>query len=150
MFTIDFPAYNFRLKEENGRRYVFDIIRKKMVQITPEEWVRQHLLHYLVNTLHYPAGFIAVEYAIALNDLKKRCDIVVFNRSHAPAFIIECKKPDIELNQQIFDQAGRYNLTLKVPFIAISNGTHNMVAQINFAESSFQLLNAFPGYEQLG
>jgi hypothetical protein len=146
MFTIAFPEYNFRLKEENGKRFVFDIIRKKFVVITPEEWVRQHLLYYLTETLNYPRTYIAVEYALMLNGLKKRCDIVVFNRAHVPVFIIECKKPEIPLSQPVIDQAGRYNLKMKVPYVAISNGTDNMVAAVDFENNGFLFLNEYPDY----
>jgi hypothetical protein len=149
MFTINFPNYNFKLKEDNGKKYVFDIVRKQYIFITPEEWVRQHLLYFLIEDLQYPKSFISVEHSISLNGLKKRCDIVVFNKFHAPAFIIECKKPEFNLNQTVFDQAGRYNLELKVPFLAISNGNQNIVSVIDKEKKVFRFLNNFPNYNDL-
>jgi type I site-specific restriction endonuclease len=149
MFTVEFPSFDFNVKTENGKRYIFDIIRKKFILNTPEEWVRQHIVHYLISEKNYQKNYISVEHAIELNGLRKRCDIVVFNRQFQPAFIIECKKPEIDLTQHIFDQAGRYNLKLKVPFVAITNGTQNMVATVDFSNSSFKLLQSYPRFEDL-
>jgi type I site-specific restriction endonuclease len=149
MFTIDFPEFSFKVKTENGKRYIYDIARKKHVVITPEEWVRQNILHYLTEVKKYPLNFIAVEYALQLNGLNKRADILIYNAYHTPVLIIECKKPEIALNQNIFIQAARYNLTLKVPFIAITNGTENMLAKVDFENETHEFLNDFPAFETL-
>jgi len=149
MFTIHFPEFDFKVKTENGKRLIFDIVRKKYVTITPEEWVRQHILHYLIEVKQYPQGFISVEHALAVNNMPKRCDVLVFNKLFQPALIIECKQPDIALAQNIFDQAGRYNLTLQVPYLAITNGTHNMAAQLHLKTGTILFLKDYPEYEAL-
>lgn len=149
MFTIHFPEFDFKVKTENGKQLIFDNIRKKFVVITPEEWVRQHIIHYLITVKKYPVNFIAVEHAITVNNLQKRCDIVVFNKLFQPKLIVECKQPEISLAQNIFDQAGRYNLTLQVPYLAITNGVDNMVAQIDLQNSNYTFLNNYPEYELL-
>jgi hypothetical protein len=149
MFTIDFPEFSFKVKTENNKRLIFDVVRKKYVVITPEEWVRQNILHYLVYIKTYPLNFISVEHALKLNGLNKRADILIYNTHYAPALIIECKKPEIVLNQNIFSQAARYNLTLKVAFIAITNGTENMLAKVDLENETHEFLNDFPAFETL-
>jgi hypothetical protein len=149
MFTIHFRDFDFKVKTENGKQQIFDRVRKKFVVITPEEWVRQHIVHFLIEEKQYPENFISVEHAISVNNMLKRCDIVVYNKAFKPMLIVECKQPDIALAQHIFDQAGRYNLTLQVPFLAITNGTENMVAEIDLLNSNYTFLNNYPEYEAL-
>ncbi len=149
MFIIHFPEFDFKVKTENGKRLIFDKARKKYVAITPEEWVRQHILHYLIDVKRYPVGFISVEHAIAVNNMQKRCDIVVFDKRFRPALIVECKQPEIALAQNIFDQAGRYNLTLQVPYLAITNGTDNMAAQLDLKTGRIDFLEDYPEYGAL-
>lgn len=124
---LKYPPFNVRMRADNGSPMIFDLIRKKWLQLTPEEWVRQHLLNYLVNIEGYPASSIAVEKELKLNDTKKRFDIVVYNRRLQPYLIIECKAPYIALDQIVIDQALRYNLSLKAPYLMISNGMTDLV-----------------------
>lgn len=144
LFQINFQEYSFRVKQADGKQMIFDIVRKKFIVITPEEWVRQNLLHYLIFEKKYPQHLFAIEHGINLNGLQKRCDMVVFNKDYQPAMIIECKKPEIELSNTIFEQAARYNLTLQVPYLAISNGVENMVAEIDLLNAESKFLNDYP------
>lgn len=122
MITIQFPAPAFRLKNENGSEWIFDPIRKKWVVLTPEEWVRQNFIQYLTSNKDYPASVIAVEKEIRLGELKKRFDILVYDRELKPWMLIECKGLEIELNQAVLDQALRYNMSVPVDYILITNG----------------------------
>ncbi len=120
---LNFPETVFRFKEsKNGSKQIFDCIRKKFVDLTPEEWVRQNLVYYLVNHKQVPVSLMAVEKQLILNGTKRRTDIVVYNSSLAPIFIVECKAPNVELNQSTINQALGYNMVLNVPFVLLSNG----------------------------
>lgn len=122
---LNFPAYNFKLKSQENRNYVFDIIRKKYVLLTPEEWVRQHLLHYLVQEGAYPASLIAVERGLQMNGLQKRFDVLVFDRQAQPLMLVECKSPDVQLTKETFLQAAVYNSQFLCPHILITNGINH-------------------------
>ena len=124
MIKIEYPAYQPKIKDQLGKEFIFDEIRKQWVMLTPEEWVRQNFLQYLIQVKQYPASLIAVEKEIQLGDLTKRFDIVVYDHNTLPWMIIECKEMTVALNEQVLNQALRYNITLNVPYIVISNGTH--------------------------
>lgn len=121
MVKITYPEHNFRFKEEAGKECIFDEVRCKWVRLTPEEWVRQNFIQYLVQAKRYPAVVMAVEKTIKLGELKKRCDIVVY-RSSKPWMIIECKETDVPLNDAVASQIFRYNITLDVPYLVVTNG----------------------------
>jgi hypothetical protein len=123
MIKIDYPAYQPKVKTTNAKEYIFDEVRKRWVILTPEEWVRQNFLQYLLQVKKYPASLIAVEKVISLGDLKKRFDIVVYKNAE-PWMIVECKEPTVGLNRKVLDQVLRYNITLKVPFLTITNGNY--------------------------
>lgn len=122
---LNFPAYNFKLKSQENRNYVFDIIRKKYVVLTPEEWVRQHLLHYLIEEAGYPASLIAVERGLQMNGLQKRFDVLVFNRQSEPLLLVECKSPETVLTKDTFLQAAVYNSQFACRHILITNGINH-------------------------
>lgn len=122
MIAVQYPEPGFKTKVENGTRYIFDKIRKSWLVLTEEEWVRQNFINYLVNGLNYPSAFIALEKEIQLHDLKKRFDILVYNRHHEPWMMIECKGADIPLSEDVLQQALRYNVSVPVKFIIITNG----------------------------
>lgn len=121
MIRIEYPLYNFRFKEEDGKEFIFDEIRKQWLKLTPEEWVRQNFLQYLIQTKKYPASLIAVEKEIKLGELKKRCDIVVY-KNDIPWMIIECKEMNVPVNNAVAAQIFNYNQTLDVSFLIITNG----------------------------
>ncbi|MEP7142322.1 MAG: type I restriction enzyme HsdR N-terminal domain-containing protein [Ferruginibacter sp.] len=124
MIKIVYPPYQPKIKNQQDKEFIFDEIRKQWIMLTPEEWVRQNFLQYLIRVKKYPASLVAVEKEIQLGDLIKRFDIVVYDRNITPWMIIECKEMDVALTGQVLNQALRYNISLNVPFIVITNGSH--------------------------
>lgn len=124
MIKIEYPAYQPKIKKQLGKEFIFDEIRKQWMMLTPEEWVRQNFLQYLIQVKKYPSSLIAVEKEIQLGELAKRFDIVVYDQNTKPWMIIECKEMEVALNEQVLNQALRYNITLNVPYIILTNGTH--------------------------
>jgi|SRR5690606_28627591 len=146
MITLQFPAHPFTIKEEEGRRFIFDNFRKKYVQLTPEEWVRQNILVYLTHVLNYPKGLIAVEREIKINGLKKRYDIVVYSRDQKPWMLAELKSPEINLSQSTVEQIMRYHQILQTPYWLLSNGQQTFCAAIT--NHSVNWLISLPAFEQ--
>lgn len=134
MLSIEYPGFPFKMKEEDGRHTIFDEVRKKWVRFTPEEWVRQNFIQYLLQTKKYPASIIAVEKEIKLGDLKKRCDIVVY-KDHLPWMIVECKEQDVELTDAVVQQVLRYNIKLDVAYLVITNGSNSFAVQLMNGEA---------------
>ncbi len=124
MIKIDFPKNELNIKKENGTDKVFDPLRKKWLQLTKEEWVRQNFLQYLTQIRNYPSSLIAIEKEIKVGELKKRCDIVIYNREHIPWMIVECKEMDVQLGPAVLDQALRYHITLLCDYLVITNGSY--------------------------
>lgn len=149
MFTIPFGDYPFKVRVESGQRQIFDVVRKKYVAATPEELVRQHVLHHLITDKHYPPSLLAIEYPLKLYETSKRCDIVVFNQQHRPAMIVECKAPTVKLTDKAFRQAARYNLKLQVPFLLIGNGEAFECGVVNHQKQETRLLGRVPEYDEL-
>jgi len=143
MVSIQYPHNDFRMKAEDDKEFIFDEFRKSWVRLTPEEWVRQNILHYLTKTKNYPASLIAVETEIRLNDLRKRCDIVVY-KNHTPWMIIECKEMNVPLNAAVLEQVLRYNIQLSVPYISITNGNEIYVWLLENGKAIEQV--AFPDF----
>lgn len=139
--------YKYRIKEKNNKRLIFDIVRKKYVVLTPEESVRQYLVHYLVYEKGYPRSMIAIEKKLVVNSLEKRADIVCYDSDGIPNLLIECKSPDIVISQSVFDQAAIYNLTLGVKYLAISNGKQTLCCEIDQANSHIFYLDEIPAFE---
>lgn len=130
MIKIEYPSYQPKIKEEAGKELIFDEFRKRWVVLTPEEWVRQNFLQYLTQTKKYPASLIAVEKEIKLGEMKKRFDIVVYDKETKPWMIIECKEMNMQLNKAVLEQVLRYNITLKVPYLVITNGSYCKALQV--------------------
>jgi len=128
---LNFPKANLKLTKEGEVHYVWCIIRKKKLVLTPEEWVRQHLVHYLINDLQIPVGRIASELTIKVNDLVRRCDIVVFDEFAQPKMIVECKAPDIPITENVFYQIAQYNRKLNVNVLIMTNGMEHFCCEIN-------------------
>ena len=124
MVKIEYPEYHPKIKKENNTEFVFDEYRKRFVVLTPEEWVRQNFLQYIIQTKKYPASLIAIEKEIKLGELKKRCDIVVYNRNAEPWMIIECKEMKAALNENVLVQILRYHITLPAKYLVITNGSY--------------------------
>lgn len=122
MIAVNYPPPAFKIKQENEQHFVFDAIRKTWLLLTEEEWVRQNFIQYLVTELHYPSTLIALEKELELNGLKKRFDVLVYDQEHQPWMLIECKAPQIELNDAALEQVLRYHMSIPVPFLVITNG----------------------------
>src|SRR5579884_1757202 len=120
MIKVRFPEPNFRIKKEEGKPYIFDTIRKTWLLLTEEEWVRQNFVNYLIHSLNYPSSVIALEKEIMLNDLKKRFDILIYDKQHKPWMLIECKEPKVNLSEDVLQQVLRYNISVPVEFIVIT------------------------------
>lgn len=122
MIKLNLPAFDYKLKKADGKVWIFDGIRKKYVVLTPEEWVRQHVVQYMLNHLGYPKSLIRVEVSLTYNSLDKRADVIVFDREGKPWMVVECKAPDLTLTQSVAMQVATYNKSLQAPFVVITNG----------------------------
>lgn len=131
MIKIEYPPYQPKIKTEHEKEFIFDEIRKRWVVLTPEEWVRQNFLQYLTQIKKYPASLIAVEKEIKVGELKKRFDIVIYDAETRPWMIVECKEMNVKLDKAVLDQALRYNITLNVPYLVITNGSYCMAYLCN-------------------
>mgnify|MGYP000992830828 FL=1 len=149
MQKLNFPKYNFRFKSNENKTLIFDIIRKKFVILTPEEWVRQHTLHFLITEKKYPVSYINVEKQLLLNDTVKRYDIVIFKNDGDVEIIIECKAPSITINQVSFDQIARYNLALNSNLLMVTNGLTHYFCKMDIKNKKYIFLRDLPKYEQL-
>ncbi|WP_396164126.1 type I restriction enzyme HsdR N-terminal domain-containing protein [Flavobacterium sp.] len=149
MKKLNFPTYSFRFKNSENKVAIFDEIRKKFILLTPEEWVRQHTLHYLVQDNKYPKSYINVEKLIKINTLNKRYDIVVFQPNGSIFLLIECKAPEVAITQKTFDQIARYNLALKAKYLMVTNGLNHYFCQMDFENKKYIFLSELPQYENL-
>ena len=149
MQKLNLPEYSFRIKTTEGKSYIFDSLRKKYVRLTPEEWVRQNFVQFLIAEKNYSVSLITVEAAVKVNGNPQRADLVVFDRSGNPALVAEFKAPEIKISQQTFDQIVRYNMQLKVKFLIVSNGLDHFCCQINYADNSYLYLAEIPNFSDL-
>ena len=147
MQDLNFPKFDYRFKSTENKVSIFDIIRKKFVICQPEEWVRQHCVHYLISNKSYPKSLINVEKELTVNGLKKRYDIVIFNPNGSIFLIIECKAPKIVIKQDTFDQIARYNLTLNAQFLMVTNGLNHYYCQMDFENEHYKFLKDIPDYK---
>jgi type I site-specific restriction endonuclease len=145
---LNLPEYPFRLKQEFGVYHIFDELRKKYLVLTPEEWVRQHVVQYIIQEKGYPKSLIQLEGGLKLNSLQKRTDVVVFNTSGEKILLIECKAPSVKITQSVFDQIARYNFIHKVPLLFVSNGLQHYVCKIDIKESNYQFVEQLPHFEK--
>lgn len=141
--------YDITIREHEGHREVLDIVRQRYVALTPEEWVRQNLIHHLHHALGYPLEVMQVEGGISLNGLSKRCDIVIYDATTRPVMIVETKKSEVSINQKVADQACRYNLVLQVPYLLLSNGRQTLCLQVSSTEPHLRQLARIPKWEEL-
>ena len=146
MQQLNLPTYKFRIKNTKNKYAIFDIIRKKYVILTPEEWVRQHIIHYLIEEKKYPVSLIGVEKKLTVNKLTKRTDILVFNNKGFPHIIIECKAPSVSINQNAFDQIARYNLKLNANYLFVTNGLNHYSCKMDFENEAYIFLESIPDY----
>lgn len=146
MIQLNFPNHSFRFKNSKNKPYIFDEIRKKFVVLTPEEWVRQNTIQYLLQEKHYSKSHINVEKLVKLNDISKRYDIVVFKPNGEILLLIECKAPEIQINQTTFDQIARYNLVLKADYLMVTNGLNHYFCHMDFENEKYIFLKELPNY----
>jgi len=146
---LNLPKQVFRFKEEKEKTYIFDDFRKKYVVLTPEEWVRQNFLMYLVNEKNYPPSLIAVEAGLKLFKTLKRTDIVVYNKQGDPLLIIECKSPEVGINEKVFDQIVRYNMALQVNYLVVTNGMDHYCCQLDYEKQTYNFLKSIPNYTDI-
>ncbi|MHB1177736.1 MAG: type I restriction enzyme HsdR N-terminal domain-containing protein [Daejeonella sp.] len=143
---LNLPRYAFRLKQENNITCIFDEIRKKFLVLTPEEWVRQHFVQFLIKEKKYPRSLIKMEGGLKLNSLQKRSDILLFNNSGEKIMLVECKAPSVKISQETFDQVARYNFIHRVKYVVVSNGLKHFCSEIDFEKGSYNFLNELPEY----
>lgn len=148
MQTLNFPTYSFRFKSSENTLSIFDIIRKKFVYLQPEEWVRQHVVHFLAETKRYPKIRINVEKQLQVNQLKKRYDVVVFNPSGSVEILVECKAPNVEITQATFDQIARYNHELRAKYLMVTNGLVHYYCQMDHIQEKYSFLEDIPDFRR--
>lgn len=146
MQQLNFPTYSFRFKNNENKVAIFDEIRKKFVILTPEEWVRQNVVRFLLEEKKYSKSYINVEKLIKINDLNKRYDIVVFQPNGEIFLLIECKAPEVQITQQTFDQIARYNLVLNAQYLMVTNGLNHYFCQMDFENEKYNFLKELPDY----
>ena len=149
MKELNLPQYSFKIRGKDEEEMILDPLRRKYVRLTPEEWVRQNFVQYLITEGKYPAGLIGIEVMFSLNKLKRRVDILVHNRSGQPVMIVECKSPDIKIDDKVFDQIVNYNMSFKVPYIVVTNGIDHYACKIDHLENKYEFLLVIPLYEDL-
>ena len=149
MQALQLPTYDIRLKETNGKTQVFDPLRRKFVALTPEEWVRQHFVNYLIHYKGYPQGLMGNEVKIQLNNTVKRCDTVLYRKDLSAQMIIEYKAPHIVITQNVFNQITRYNMVLKVDYLIVSNGLQHYCCKIDYNTMQCTFLRDIPAYTEL-
>lgn len=149
MLSLNLPAFETKITTREGKNVIFDIIRKRYVALTPEEWVRQHFVNYLIAHKGFPQSLMANEVNLNLNGTKKRCDTVLYKRDLSARVIIEYKAPHIEITQHVFDQITRYNMVLKVDYLIVSNGIQHYCCLMDYENQSYTFLKEIPNYQSL-
>lgn len=146
MQKLNLPSYTFKTKSNENKMLIFDNLRKKYVVLTPEEWVRQHFVEYLVKEKNYPVSLIAIEKQLTINNRKKRTDILIFNSNGKPNIIVECKAPSVKITQDTFDQIARYNLKLDADYLVITNGLEHYYCSLDKENETYVFLRDIPSY----
>jgi hypothetical protein len=149
MLQLNLPEYNFRIKKKEDKFLIFDSQRRRYVKLTPEEWVRQHFIRFLIEVKGYPAALLAVEKQLILNGMKKRCDAVLFNMEAEPFMIFEFKAPGVILNQDTFDQVAVYNSKFKVDLFIVSNGLEHYCCKVNTETARYEFFPEIPDYNSI-
>lgn len=149
MYELNLPKYGIKIANENGHLTIFDVLRRKYVALTPEEWVRQHFVHYLIGHKGYPQTLMANEIQLAIGNKKLRCDSVLYDRSLKPRMIIEYKAPTVNITQKVFDQITVYNMLLHVDYLVVSNGIKHYCCQMDYDNQKYLFLEDIPEYKNL-
>jgi len=149
MFALNLPVFEYKIRQQEGKSKIFDPLRRKFVALTPEEWVRQHFVNYLIKDRHFPAGRLSNECNIQLNGLKRRCDTVLYDEYLKPLVIIEYKAPEVQITQTVFNQIATYNMALKVKYLIVSNGLKHYCCRMDYEKQKVDYLEAIPDYSAL-
>lgn len=149
MQALNLPSYPCKIKRSGQNSQIFDPIRRKYVRLSPEEWVRQHFINFLIRVKHVPPNLLAVEMQLDLNGLTKRCDLVVYSRNMKPILLVECKAPEVSITQDTFDQIARYNLVLDVALLSVTNGLSHFYCTMDHRKKSYRFIEDLPLYEAL-
>ncbi len=146
MLSLNFPQYSFRLKNSENKVAVFDVLRKKFVLLTPEEWVRQHVVHFLLKEKNIPQSLLNVEKQLKVHQMIKRYDVVVFKPDGSIWMIVECKAASVPVTQNTFDQIARYNLALKADYLMVTNGLEHYFCQLDYEKEKYHFLKDIPAW----
>lgn len=149
MLLLNLPKYETKICERDGKLQIFDPLRKCHVALTPEEWVRQHFVNFLIESRGFPAALMANEVAITVNGMKRRCDTVVYDKQLQPRVIVEYKAPTVKITKEVFAQISRYNLTLKVDYLIVSNGLQHYCCRMDYPNNSYSFLQEIPEYTKI-
>ena len=149
MRTLNLPTYSFKLKYSDDSEHIYDQFRKKFVRLTPEEWVRQNFALFLINEKGFPSGRMVIEKSLQFNNMKKRCDILVYDNQSNPLVMVECKAPEVKIEKKVFDQIAVYNLVFKVRYLMVSNGLEHYLCRVDFDKRQTEFLNNIPSYTDL-
>ncbi len=149
MTPLNLPPMEVRTKTEGGRTKIWDTLRGRYVALTPEEWVRQHFVAYLIGEKSYSPALMANEVRISLNGMSRRCDTVVYQRNLKPRVIVEYKRPDVKISQRVFAQICRYNLVMQVDYLIVSNGLEHYCCRMNYRQQTYEFLDEIPSYKEL-
>lgn len=149
MHKLNLPEFDYKLKKADGRVWIFDVIRKKYIVLTPEEWVRQHFIHYLISVKKYPRSLIRVESGLVYNELQKRTDIVVHDREGKPWMIVECKSPSMRVSSATLMQVSVYNNSLQAAYVSVTNGLVHLCALIDWQQRRTTLLPELPAFKEV-
>ena len=149
MSALNLPTFDTKITETDGKRQIFDTLRRCYVALTPEEWVRQHFVHYLLDYKGYPTALMGNEIAITLNGMNRRCDTVVYDKALKPRVIIEYKAPTVKITKEVFAQISRYNLILKVDYLIVSNGLQHYCCKMDYEKNTFTFLQEIPQYNKI-
>ena len=149
MLALNLPSFEVKIKDDGTKKTIFDIIRRKYVALTPEEWVRQHFVHYLIEGLGYPQALLANEVEVTLNGMSRRCDTVLYDTNLKARMIVEYKAADVAISQKVFNQIMRYNMVLRVDYLVVSNGLKHYCCKMDYGNNSYEFLTEIPKYEAL-
>lgn len=146
LVPLNLPSYPFKIIEREGKYYIFDFIRKKELMLSPEEWVRQHFVQYLILEKGISKNYISLEKGLQLHDLKKRTDILVFDNNTMPYILVECKAPQVKITQAVFDQAARYNMVYNVKYLVVTNGLEHYYCEMDYECETYRFIEDLPNF----
>lgn len=149
MIKLNLPPFEARVERRQDKYYIWDELRRKMLRLSPEEWVRQHFVHYLIDVLDYPRALLMNEVGLSLGQTRKRIDTILYDRHLRPQMLLEYKAPEVNLSQRVLEQALRYNYALRVPYLVLSNGLHHVAYHIDYDTQTYSTLTQIPHYKDL-